>query len=392
MTAAPASAVRVLSVRVPIVLVCSSSGMGGMEAHVIQLARGLVARGVPVAAICSRRDDLAELRDGLASSGVTVHELPERDHSALGAIRRCRLLASTLAGYRGGVVHLHSGGFGGGELLQLAAALAGVRAVVRTEHVPPVPPFSAKSRLLVRARDRFLSKVVYVSAQNRDEHVRVLGRDPRRAIVVHNGVDIAALTPAIDRSGVHAEFGFPADAPIVGTVARLVERRKAIDDFITMAAIVRKAAPDARYLVVGDGPLRPELEAQSRQRGLEDVLVFAGERKDTPRLMSAMSAFVLPSLYEGCQYALLEAMAIGRPVVSTRAGVAPAIVRDRVSGLLVPFRDPAAVAAAVLAVLGDPSFAAALGRAAREAVVRGFSVDAMVDELLATYAQAAGGS
>jgi glycosyltransferase involved in cell wall biosynthesis len=206
-------------------------------------------------------------------------------------------------------------------------------------------------------------------------------------VVVHNGVDVGTLTPAIDVRGVRAEFGFPADAQIVGTVARLVERRKAIGDFLDMAARLRVAAPRARFLVVGDGALRPELEAQARALGLADVVVFTGERADPARLMAAMSVFVIPSLYEGCQYALLEAMAIGRPVVATPAGVAPAVVRDGETGLLVPFGDPAGLAVAAGRLLADPSLAARLGAAGREAIVAGFSLDSMTDALTGLYAE-----
>jgi len=368
-----------------VVLFPNSSGMGGMEAHLVQLARGLRERGVPVAAICPPREDLAPLREGLAAAGATVHTVGTRDRSPASVFRRMRSLVETLRKYPGCVLHLHYGGYGGGELVQVAAKLAGVRAVVRSEHVPPIPPITRRGRVLVRIRDRFLSRVICVSDQNRDEHVRALGRDGERFVVVHNGVDLDRFSPKVSDAAVAREFGFAPDAPIVGTVARLVERRKGIGYFVEMAARVHAVHPGARFLIVGEGGLRSELEAQARGLGLSDVLMFAGPREDIPRLLAAMTIFVMPSLWEGCQYSLLEAMAMARPVVTTPAGVAPAVVRDGVSGRLVPFEDAGALAGAVNELLLDPGQAARLGQAGRLAVAARFSTDAMVDALVGVY-------
>lgn len=377
--------------RAPVVLFPNSSGMGGMEAHLVQLARGLHARGIPVAAICAARADLAPLREGLVAAGVTVHAIGDRDRTPASVVRRTRSLVQALRRYPACVVHMHYGGYGGGELIQLAAAVAGARAVVRTEHAPPIPPITMRGKLLVRLRDRFLARVVCVSDQNRDEHLAVLGRDDGRVTVVHNGVDVERFSPAVSGAGVAAELGFPPEAPIVGTVARLVERRKAIGDFIDMAARLRALDERVRFVVVGDGDLRHDLEEHARRLGLGDALVFTGDRPDIPRLLAALSVFVMPSLWEGCQYSLLEAMATGIPVVSTPAGVAPAVVRHRETGLLVPFGDPAALASATHDLLTDRELARRLAAAARSAIVARFSTDAMVDALVGVYRQALAG-
>jgi glycosyltransferase involved in cell wall biosynthesis len=369
----------------PIVLFPNSSGMGGMEAHLMQLARGLRARGFDVAAICEPRDDTRPMRDALRETGAVVHELGGRGQSG-GVPRRIATLVHALRQHPGCIIHMHYGGFGGGELVQLAARLSGARAVVRTEHVPPVPPITRTGRLLVQVRDRFLARVICVSEQNRQEHLLALGRDAEQVMVVHNGVDLARFSPAMSGAGVAAEFGFPDAAPLVGTIARLVERRKGLNYFLDMVARVRQAWPAARFLLIGDGDLRPELEAQAATLGLgPDVLVFTGARSDVARLYAALSVFVMPSLYEGCQYSLLEAMAMARPVVATPAGVAPVVIRDRETGLIVPFADADALARGVLELLADPVLAARLARAGRELIVARFSLDVMVDELVSVY-------
>jgi glycosyltransferase involved in cell wall biosynthesis len=301
-------------------------------------------------------------------------------------MRRVGALVDTLKQYPGCLIHMHYGGYGGGELVQLAARLSGARAVVRTEHVPPQPPITRKGKLLVHLRDRFLARVICVSEQNRQEHLKALGRDEQQVTVVHNGVDLERFSPSVSGAGVAQEFGFAADAPIVGTIARLVERRKGLNYFLDMAAQVRLVSPRTRFLLVGDGELRPELEAQAAALDLgSDVLVFTGARSDVPRLYAAMSVFVMPSLYEGCQYSLLEAMAMARPIVSTAAGVAPVVIKDHQTGLMVPFEDAAAMSAAVVELLEDAALAGRLAQAGRELIAARFSLDAMVDELVSVY-------
>jgi glycosyltransferase involved in cell wall biosynthesis len=164
-----------------------------------------------------------------------------------------------------------------------------------------------------------------------------------------------------------------------------VERRKGLNYFLEMAAVVHAKRPDVRFLLVGDGDLRPELEAQAKQLQLDDVLVFTGARRDVPRLYAAFDVFVMPSLYEGCQYSLLEAMAMARPVVTTPAGIGAVVVRDGETGRLVPYRDVPALASAVQDVLADPARAQRMAEAGRQVIVERFSLDAMVEELLQVY-------
>lgn len=369
----------------PIVLFSNSVVMGGMEEHVIQLARGLKARGFPVAVMCSGHDGIRQMRDALTESGVDVHLLASLRATPLTAVTRVVALSRVLRRYQGGLLHLHFTGHTGGDLATLAARLAGLRAVVRSVHLPPVAPLRWRDRVVVRLRDRQLSKIICVSEQTRREHLALLGRDERRCVVVHNGVDLGRFNPAVPPADVQAEFGIDPAAPIVGTVARLGEARKGIADLISTTALVAQRRPDVRFLIVGDGSLRPQLEAQARAVGVGSKMVFAGHRSDVPQLLAAMAVFASPSLYEACQYNLLEAMAMGRPVVTTPTGVAPEVVADGKSGRLVPIADSAAMANAIVGVLADPASASEMGRRAREVIAAHFSVDAMIDGIVRIY-------
>jgi glycosyltransferase involved in cell wall biosynthesis len=178
---------------------------------------------------------------------------------------------------------------------------------------------------------------------------------------------------------------------VVGTVARLQEERKGISDFIAMAGRVSAQRPRARFLVVGDGPLREALERQSQQLGLSGKTIFTGYRADVPRMLSAMDVAVFPSSYEAAQYVMLEAMAAGRPVVLTPAGLAIDIVQPGITGMLVPVHDVAGLAVAVENLLDDRENAARMGAAARQVIVEHYSTDAMVTALTGLYAEVTDG-
>ena len=374
---------------VPVVLFTNSMVMGGMEEHVLQLGRGLRERGHRVAVICGSEDAIKPLREALVAADVDVHALISRRASPIGAVPRIAELARIMRAYRHGILHLHFTGHRGGDLAAIAARVAGLSAVVRSVHLPPVEPASRRERALVRIRDRQLARIICVSEQTKREHLDVLGRDPKKCVVVHNGVDLVRFSPDVSPVDVRAEFGFDPAAPIVGTVARLGEARKGIDRFVAAAAIVAERRADARFLIVGEGDLRPELERQARALGVAPKIVFTGHRGDVPALLRAMRVFASPSIYEACQYNLLEAMAAGLPCVSTPTGVAPEVIRDGTTGRLVPIGDSAALAGAIVELIDEPARASVMGRGARELIAKRFSVDAMLEGIVRVYREVA---
>ncbi len=190
---------------------------------------------------------------------------------------------------------------------------------------------------------------------------------------------------AEDGAGVHAELGLPPTAPLVGVVARLAEERKGISPFLQMAATVSRLDPDVHFVVVGDGPLRPRLERQAAELELAGRVSFLGARADVPRLVAALRIFVMPSLYEAGPLTLLEAMALGKAVVTTPVGVAEDVVTDGETGLIVPVGDAGALAGAVQRLLADEELVARMGERARQTAWPAFSVDHMVDETIGVY-------
>jgi glycosyltransferase involved in cell wall biosynthesis len=200
--------------------------------------------------------------------------------------------------------------------------------------------------------------------------MRLLRLPPTETL--HHGLDPAAVAgwgPGGD--GVRAELGIPEDAPLVGSIANF-KAAKDHANLLRAAVKVRAAVPEVRFLLVGQGPLEPETRRLAAELGLDGTVVFAGFRTDAQRLAAAMDVFTLSSAYEGLPIALIEAMALGRPCVATGVGGVPEVVSDGATGLLVPPRDPDALAAGLLRLLQDPALRASLGAAARE---RAFDFD-----------------
>jgi glycosyltransferase involved in cell wall biosynthesis len=204
------------------------------------------------------------------------------------------------------------------------------------------------------------------------EEVRASVRYPRplRALpmppleTLHHGLDQAAVAGWGSPDGVRAELGIAEDAPVVGNVANF----KAAKDHPTLlraAALVRERLPEVRFVLIGQGPLEPETRRLAADLGLDANVVFTGFRTDAHRLLAALDVFTLSSTYEGLPIALIEAMALGRPAVVTRVGGVPEVLADGAQGLLVPPRDPAALADGLLRLLGDPGLRARMGAAAR---------------------------
>ncbi|MDQ8021878.1 MAG: TIGR03088 family PEP-CTERM/XrtA system glycosyltransferase [Moraxellaceae bacterium] len=211
-----------------------------------------------------------------------------------------------------------------------------------------------------------------------------------RIELICNGVDAERFHPVSPRAAVE---GSPFNDPalwVIGTVGRVQAVKDHVGLVLAFAKLLRDggdAAGHARLMIVGDGPLRGEVEAAARSEGVADKLWLTGERSDVPQLMQAMDCFTLPSLGEGISNTVLEAMACGLPVVASAVGGNPELVREGGTGALVPAAQPDALAAALLAYVRDPALARAHGRAGRARIDAEFSLTGMVARYDRLYQQ-----
>jgi glycosyltransferase involved in cell wall biosynthesis len=206
---------------------------------------------------------------------------------------------------------------------------------------------------------------------------------PERVRVVPSGVDLERLARRRDRAAVRRELGVGDDVRVVGTVAALTAE-KDVGGFVQAAVSVRARVRETRFVVVGDGPLRASLAAQARALGVEGDVVFTGFRDDALDLLHAFDVFVLSSYAEGLGTSIMDAHALGVPVVATRTGGIPELVEDGVTGLVVAPREPAALAGAIVRFLGDAGLRAACAREGKARSAR-YDYRAMVYKTLDLY-------
>jgi glycosyltransferase involved in cell wall biosynthesis len=214
------------------------------------------------------------------------------------------------------------------------------------------------------------------------------GVPPDRAVTVHEGIDVEHVLAA-PRVNVHEAFWLPHQAPVVGNVAALVPH-KGQRHLIDAAHLVVRELPDARFIILGEGELREQLEHQVREHRLEKHVLLPGFRTDVIGCIKGFDLFAMSSVTEGLGTSLLDAMACSRAIVATSAGGIPEIVEDGNNGALVPPRDHAAMARAIVWLLKDEIVRQKMGDAGFARVRARFTVERMVAATAAVYERLAG--
>ncbi len=270
----------------------------------------------------------------------------------------------------------------------LAVKLARVPIVVSTKHNDNAFRRHSFYAFLDRLASKFADRIIVISDHLKRFFADVERLDPGKMIRIYHGLDpvwVEGQSSTIAGPiSVQEEFGIPPNAPLAAVIARL-NPQKGHTYLLTAFAKVIEALPEARLLVVGDGHLRGDLEKQTEELRITHRVIFTGWRNDIPRLIADLNLLILPSLWEGFGLVLLEAMMMGKPIVASGVSAIPEIVVDGVTGLLVPPRDPEALAEAIIALLQNRERAEAMGRAGRARVERYFSLERMVQQTEALY-------
>jgi glycosyltransferase involved in cell wall biosynthesis len=269
-----------------------------------------------------------------------------------------------------------------------AARLAGVRVIIASIQdigAYLTPTKKRLQKLICRWAD-----CIVANAEAVRQWLIAEGYNPAKITVIRTCTDLSKFANKTSGTGLRQELGLPPLSPLVAVLSRL-DRVKGIEYFLEAAAMVARRVPEARFLVVGDatkqvdGDYRKELERRADRLGLGARIRFTGLRHDVPDILAEVAVSVLPSLSEGLSNVLLESMAAGVPVVATTVGGNPEAIEDGVTGLLVPPRDPGALAQAICRLLDSPELASRFGQAGRERVIERFSLERMVQETESLY-------
>jgi glycosyltransferase involved in cell wall biosynthesis len=339
--------------------------LAGAERLVLALATHLPQDRFDVW-VCTTRFAGGPPMDALAVAGVThVHLDRQRRRIAIGHFRD---LVSVLRRERFDVLHSHM--FGSNVWGTLFGTVWRIPVVIAQEQTWSYEGQPLRRFLDGRFVGRLATAFVAVSTRDRDRMISIEKVPPSKIVVIPN-----AYIPRPDGGLVdlRAELGIPSGVPVVGTVA-IFRPQKALDVLVDAFAIVRRSFPDARLVLVGGGKCRPALEQQVERLGLTGHVHMPGRREDVASVWAAVDIAAMSSDFEGTPLAALEALAHGVPLVATDVGGLPDIIGDENGGVLVPARDPPALAGAIEDLLRDPDRRARLAREGR-ARAREFAIE-----------------
>ncbi len=327
----------------------------------VYLAGGLQERGHENFIACQPE---SVLKQRLSSKDISVITLPMRGEWDLFAVVR---LAKIIKKNNIQIIHLH------------------------TAHAHTLGALAAKSnpscRVVLSRRVDFhihslikykmgIDRIIAVSEGIKKVLIED-GVNPDKVSVVHDGVDLDRFDNLKENNYLYEEFNLEKDTSVIGIVAALAPH-KHHENFLEAAKIVKGEFPKARFLIAGEGELEEELKQLSKKLNLENEIVFCGFRKDIPELISIFDIFVLSSYLEGMGSVLLEAMALSKPIVATKTGGIPEVVKDKENGILVPPRDHQALATGIIYLLKNGHIRKKMGKTGKE-MLKDFSVSKMVE-------------
>ena len=288
------------------------------------------------------------------------------------------------------IVHTHSSK--AGLMGRLAAKLAGTPIIVHTPHghvfFGYFGPFKTKLFIIFeKLASRITNKMIALTNKERDDHVLFRITDEDKFVVIPSGVELNKFRelPFNEKQNLKKELGIPENSLIVGTAGRLVPV-KGPEFLVKASKYIISKYPDTYFMFTGDGPLEQDLKRKALEMGISDNIIFLGWRDDLAKIISIYDVFVLPSLNEGMGRVLVEAMALGKPIVASNIGGIPDLVIHGKNGFLVPPKNPKELAKYIQILLEDEKKREKMGLAGKEMSLN-FSAENMVEKIEKLYGE-----
>lgn len=353
-------------------------GSGGVEQTRLTLARGLDMDRYEQRLVCM--DAFGALPGRLRDAGCQVDTVG--DSFSVWAVNTYRQVLQIIREWRPHIVH--GAVFEGVAMAAVAGRLGRVPVVIAEETSDPVNRSRAASTLY-RGYCGLADHVIAVSPAVRNYLTERIHVPSRKVSMVYNGVVEPGVVRLEELAAIRERFALTASSFVIGTVGRLEDSHKRVSDLIRAMTLLRAEVADPRLLVVGDGEDANALAALARELGVGDRVHFSGYQPDVAPYYQIMDVFALASAHEAFGLVLAEAMLAERAVVATRVGGIPAVVDDGVSGTLVAPGDPAALAAALLALQRDPVRRERMGQQGRVRARSLFGAETYVAAVDALY-------
>ncbi len=369
-----------------ILYVIENIEFGGGERVFSQIIRGLDKERFGVF-VASNPGGIFEKK--LTEVGIKINPVRMTNRYNLGIISRLKKIIKTKD-----VQIVHSQGGRADFFARIAARIANVPIII------------SSMAMLVEGYDvSILRKGLYVSIDRWTERwvnkFTVLSEAMRRSLIeghkipsenivkIYNGIEIEEYNPDLKeirnkKLEVRRELGLKNDVPVIGAIGRLVWQ-KGFEYLIRAAPEVLKKCPEARFLIVGEGPLKNKLILTGEKLNVADRIIYTGFRNDIKEILTSIDVLAMPSLLEGLPMVLLEAMAMAKPIVATRIDGVTEVLENSKTGLLVPAKNSHALAEAIVGILNDQAKANFFGQNAKEAAKEKFSVKKMVEQIELAY-------
>jgi len=371
--------------RYKIVYIIDGLGMGGAERLMVPILKNL-NRDIFEPRVC-----VFQVREGnpiadeLLANNILVDFLPVpylRDWTALPRLWKY------LKGNRADLVHTQ---------LEFADTLGSIASkfsrlpCVCTIHTMPSQDMSVKLKAHQKvewmALKYFCDRVISVSEEARQYHITISKSSPEKVVTLYNGIELTSFQDFdgnLERKSVRGEFGIPSNADVFATVAVLREL-KGIQFMIRAMPFILKSYPNAYYLIVGNGEYRQVLVEEVKNADIEEHVIFAGKRKDIPRILTACDIFVLPTLTEALPTVLAEAMASRLPIIASAVGGVPEMIVDGKNGILVSAGNIKELQTAGERLLASPLLRKRMGEKGWQAVNQKFNITVQVQHLEQLY-------
>jgi len=286
------------------------------------------------------------------------------------------------------IVHTHSSK--AGVLGRLAAHLAGVPIIIHTVHGwsfhDYMPSFTRMSYILLeRWMASFTDALIVVSKKDIEKGLHKGIGSPDRYHLVRSAIPLDLFKPStLDRQAIREELGIPLQAIVIGNIGRFSQQKNPLD-WVRVAGILGREFPKVHFLLVGDGPMRSQVERLLFQEGIFDRTILPGLRRDVGRLLSAMDLFLLTSLWEGLPRVVPQAMVMTLPVVANHIDGISEIVQDGETGFLCTPRDTTTMAERCKGLIKDPFLRNEMGQKGRRYVIKEFDLDKMIAQIGTLY-------
>lgn len=315
--------------KITILFVFAALPVGGAEQVLVTEVAGLdKTRYTPLVCVLSEKGPIGEMIEKMGIPVIPLFRM-KKNHFDYGIIRDLKRI---MVREKVSIVHTHL--YDGGKYGRLAARLAKVPVVIHTIHNVYVKRRS-KHHLINWSLSFFTDRIIAVSGAVKENVVRYDHIRPEKIQVLYNGIDLSQCDLALDRDGARSSLGIKPPEVVIGVIARL-EEQKGHQVLLEALSLMPDLPANLKVLIVGDGKLRLSLEEETKKRGLSSRVVFLGTRKPIFPILKALDLFLLPSLWEGFSVALLEAMAMGVPVIATKVGGAEEVITSGQQGLLIP--------------------------------------------------------